>query len=407
MRILDLARKDLLQITRDPMAAFFLLLMPIIFTLMFGFTFGGFSGPAEEDTRLPVGLLDEDGSALADRLRTLLAASEVIRVEAGAGETRGALEEAVADQELAAAVIVPAGYDKALRAGETLPLTLIADLASDAGSTVRGEVETAALKVTSAAETARVATETYAALQGGTAVGESFFTGALEGALAAWETPPLATATTTASGVEGADTPAAGDNAFAHSSPGMMAMFAIAGLLTAAQVLVLERKSRSLQRLLTTAVSRVEILLGHYLAMFLLIFTQLLLLTLFAQLILRLDYLAAPLATLILLLSTSLFCASLGLLIGAVARTEEQAIIFSLVLMFVLAGVGGAWFPLELTPEAFRRIASLTPAAWIVEGLKDIAVRGLGLAAALPAAGALVTYTVGCFGLAVWRFRFE
>ena len=407
MRILDLARKDLLQVRRDPMAAFFLLLMPIIFTLMFGFTFGGFGGPAEGDPRLPVGFLDEDGGALAGRLRTLLASSEVMRVEAETGETRSSLEEAVADRELAAAIIVPAGYDQALRTGEALPLTLIADLASDAGSTVRGEVETAALKVASAAETARVATETYATVQGTASADDSFFTAALEAALAAWETPPLATVTTAASGVEGADSPAASDNAFAHSSPGLMAMFAIAGLLTAAQVLVLERKSCSLQRLLTVAVSRVEILVGHYLAMFLMIFTQLLLLILFAQLFLRLDYLAAPLATLILLLSTSLFCASLGLLIGAVARTEEQAIIFSLLLMFVLAGVGGAWFPLELTPEAFQRIAFLTPVAWIVEGLKDIAVRGLGLDAALASAAVLMAYAVGGLGLAVWRFRIE
>lgn len=407
MRILDLAGKDLLQIRRDPMAAFFLLLMPIIFTLMIGFAFGDFSGPAEDDLRLPVGFLDEDSSALADRLRNLLAASDVIRLEAEAGETRGALQEAVADQELTAALIVPEGYDEALRAGVALPLTLIADLANNAGSTVQGEVEAAALKVASAAETARIATETYATTLGGATAPDSYFADVLEETVAAWEAPPLTVASTTVSGAAGEDMPAASGNAFAHSSPGMMAQFAIAGLLTAAQVLVLERKSRSLQRLLTTAISRVEILLGHYLAMFLMIFTQLVLLVLFAQLFLRLNYLAAPLATLLLITATALFCASVGLLIGAVARSEEQAIIFSLLLMFILAGLGGAWFPLEFTPESFQRIGSLTPAAWIVEGLKDIAVRGLGLEAALTATGVLVAYALGCFVLAVWRFRFD
>ena len=39
--------------------------------------------------------------------------------------------------------------------------------------------------------------------------------------------------------------------------------------------------------------------------------------------------------------------AALGLLIGALARSEEQAIIFSLVPMFILAGLGGAWVPVE------------------------------------------------------------
>jgi len=32
-----------------------------------------------------------------------------------------------------------------------------------------------------------------------------------------------------------------------------------------------------------------------------------------------------------------------GLLIGTLAKTDEQAIIYSLVPMFVFAGIGGAW----------------------------------------------------------------
>ncbi len=72
-------------------------------------------------------------------------------------------------------------------------------------------------------------------------------------------------------------------SALAHTAPGMMLQFAIAGLLTAAQVIVAERKSRTLQRLLTTATSRVHIVLGHYLAIFILIFTQFIILILFAQ----------------------------------------------------------------------------------------------------------------------------
>ena len=67
----------------------------------------------------------------------------------------------------------------------------------------------------------------------------------------------------------------------ANTAPGMMLQFAIAGLLTAAQIIVVERKSYSLQRLLTTATRRIHILLGHYLAIFILIFSQFLLLILF------------------------------------------------------------------------------------------------------------------------------
>ena len=43
----------------------------------------------------------------------------------------------------------------------------------------------------------------------------------------------------------------------------MMLQFGLAGLISAAQVLVSERKSRCLQRLLTTPLQRYQILLGH------------------------------------------------------------------------------------------------------------------------------------------------
>ena len=42
-RILDLTFKDLLQLLRDRMTFLFLLIMPILFTLLFGFATGAFS----------------------------------------------------------------------------------------------------------------------------------------------------------------------------------------------------------------------------------------------------------------------------------------------------------------------------------------------------------------------------
>jgi len=49
--------------------------------------------------------------------------------------------------------------------------------------------------------------------------------------------------------------------------------------------------------------------------------------------------LSAPVATLLVALSAALCLAALGLLIGTMAKSEEQAIVLSLVPMFLL----GAW----------------------------------------------------------------
>jgi len=415
MRMLDLALNDLRQVLRDRKTAFFLLIMPLAFTVLFGFAFGGFDVGEPDDPRLPVGLLDQDGSALSRRLADLLSGSAVVRVEA-ATTTPQKLADRVGGNTLAAAVIVPAGYGAGLMQGQPAILTLIADTGGSAGATVQGEVEAVARRFAAAADTARISVQMLARgqPQAGEAAGpatgptarQAAFDRALAAALAAWQQPPVSIRATQTTAPQ-QEAPTQLPNAFAHSSPGMMVQFAVAGLMTAAAVLVAERRSRCLQRLLTTDISRPEILAGHFLAMFLLIFGQLLLLALFGQLLLRLNYLGAPLAALAVMTATALFAASMGLLIGSLARSQEQVIVFSLLPMFLLSGFGGAWMPLEFTPESFQRVARLTPLAWAMDGFQDIIVRGQGLAAVLPAVGALLAYTLVLMGLAVWRFRTE
>jgi ABC-2 type transport system permease protein len=93
----------------------------------------------------------------------------------------------------------------------------------------------------------------------------------------------------------------------------------------------------------------------------------------------------------------------LGLFIGVFAQSEEQAVTFSLIPMFVLSGLGGAWVPLEVTGPTFQAIGHLSPVAWAMDGFKNVLIRGLGLEAALLPAAALMGYAVLFFLLASWR----
>jgi ABC-2 type transport system permease protein len=136
-----------------------------------------------------------------------------------------------------------------------------------------------------------------------------------------------------------------------------------------------------------------------------LILMQFTLLIAFAQLALGVDYLRAPGASLILALVTAVCVASMGLLIGILARSEDQAVIFSLVPMFVLSGLGGAWVPLEFTGPTFQAIGHVSPIAWALDGFKNVLSRGLGVASVLTPSAALLGYAAFFFILAVWRFR--
>ncbi len=389
-RILDITIKDLRQIMRNRMTFLFLLIMPIAFTLLFGLAFGG-SGKAT-DARLPVGILNRDGGALSADLRSLLATSTVIRLDETPGRSEADLEALVSSGNLAAAVVVPAEYSQSVRDGSPLKLSFYADPSQTSTSTVESELLVVSNRLASAVRTASIAAKMTN--------GPAAFDPALAAALTAWQTPPIQISVTS-----GVSSKPQNQNimSLAHSSPGMMIQFAIASLLTCATVIVNERKTRSLQRLLTTATSRFQILFGHYLAIFTLIFIQFLILILFGQ-VLHVDYLRLPGATLLVAGVTAVCIAALGLLIGVIAKSEEQAVIFSLIPMFILSGLGGAWVPLEYTGSSFQTIGHISPVAWAMDGFKNIVARGLGFNSVLLPAAALLGYALLFFGLALWRF---
>ncbi len=390
-KIFDITAKDLRQILRNRMTFLFLLIMPAAFTILFGLAFGG-SGKTT-DTRLPVGILDIDGGSFSANLKSLLATSSVIRLDETAGRSETDLVKLVGSGKLAAAIVIPGGYGQALRDGNPLKLGFHADPAQPSTTTVEYEVLVASQRLGSAVRTANITanmTNDPAA-----------FEPALTAALAAWQNPPIQVSVT--SGVSA--TPQNQNiMSLAHSSPAMMLQFAIAGLLTAATVIVNERKTRSLQRLLTTSTSRIQILLGHYLAIFAMIFSEFVTMIIFGQ-VLKVDYLRLPLATLLVAVATAVCIAALGLLIGVLAKSEEQAVMFSLIPMFVLSGLGGAWVPLEFTGATFQAVGHISPVAWAMDGFKNIVARGLGFNSVLLPAAALLGYAVLFFGLALWRFR--
>ena len=403
MRILDLAVKDLSQILRDWKSALFLLVMPLLFTLFFGFVMGStLNAKPEEDTRLPVGMINHDEGSIATSLEKLVQDSEVIRPVPLDMEEAEQVNQMVADGDLAAAVVIPSGYTARLVADQPVVLEVIADKNQPAGQTASRALETVTGRLVGAVEVAHISLAAAEAQNRQIDLQQS-----LAEAIAAWEEPALTVAVEKATGNTTQDEMETVINGFAQSSPGMMVQFSIFGLITAAMVLVLERKSGTLQRLLSSPIRRAEVIAGHILAMFLVIFAQQLILVLVGQFAFGVDYFRQPVAILLMIIVLSLWAASLGLLISAISRKEDQVITLSLIAMFIFAAMGGAWFPLEVAGKAFAAIGHLLPTAWAMDGFQNILIRRLDFSSVLMPAGILLVYAAAFFGLAIWRFRFE
>jgi ABC-2 type transport system permease protein len=398
MRTLDLALKDLSQILRDWKSGLFLLVMPLLFTLFFGFVFGASSkSNAEVDPRLPVGVIDQDRGTLAADLKTLLENSEVVRPVLLDEEKAKQANTMITHGDLAAIVVIPAGYTEKLLANESVPLEVMIDQGQPASQTVSRALETVTGRLLGAVESAHISASI---------VKETNIPDSVAQAVAAWKKPALTVSVVKATGAatQNEQTPAGG---FAQASPGMMVQFSIFGLITSAMVLLLERKSGTLQRLLSSPIRKWEVIAGHVLAMFCIIFSQQLILLLIGQFVFGVDYLRQPVAILLMVIVLSLWAASLGLLISAISRKEDQVITLSLIAMFIFAAMGGAWFPLEVAGKAFATIGHVMPTAWAMDGFQNILARGLGFESVLLPVGVLFGYAFAFFGLAIWRFRFE
>jgi len=408
MRVLNLAFKDWMQIFRDWKSGIFLVAMPLLFTLFFGMVMGSaFSPGTAEDPRLPVGVINQDKSgSLSVQLEHLLASSKTVRpVELHEAEFTDASQE-IHDGKAAAVLHIPAGYSRSLLADQPLALEVIADRNTSAGQTAATAIETAVNRIRGAVESAHLSAEQYQNdvgfeseqerlryLEEGAALGAGY-----------WEQPPLSTRTELATGEAQVTNETGGLDGFAQASAGMIVQFAIFGLITSAMVLVMERNNMTLSRILTTPMTRAEVIAGHMLAMFVVVFLQESLLVLFGQWVFDIDYFREPAGVLLMMVALALWSASLGLLISSIAKGEEQVVTISMIAMFLFASLGGAWFPLEVAGETFSAIGHLLPTAWAMDGFQNLIVRGLSFQSILMPVGILSLYTLIFFGLAVWRF---
>lgn len=396
MRTIDLALKDLSQILRDKRALLFLVAMPIVFTLFMGFAYRSGGDNTPEDSRIQLGWVNQDpGGLLSQQLQGLLEDSDSIQL---VDLTPESAADAVRDGEVSGALMVPPGFSEQI-SGSARQLTLLADPASTEGLSLFQLLKAPVTHVMSSAEIARLSAET-AGKPGDESELESTFAKAAQ----AWAETDSASLIQTELAVAEEVEEWYGDNPYNQASPGILVQFAIFGLVTSGQILVQERKTRTLQRMRTTSLRPWQIVIGHLLAMFGVVFIQVALLVVFGQAALGVNYGSEPLAVLLISVALGLWIASVGLLIGVLAKDDSQVVLFSLMAMFVLSALGGTWFPLEASSGAFAAIGKLMPSAWAMTGYQNILIRGLGLSSAWLPVLVLLAYATGFFALAVWRF---
>jgi ABC-2 type transport system permease protein len=98
---------------------------------------------------------------------------------------------------------------------------------------------------------------------------------------------------------------------------------------------------------------------------------------------------------------------SIGLLVGAVSRTQQAATSIANLIILPMAFLGGAFIPLDFAPSWIQKVSYVMPLRYLVVGVQNVMARGLGPASALPAIAILLGFTAVLTGIAVRVFRWD
>ncbi len=186
---------------------------------------------------------------------------------------------------------------------------------------------------------------------------------------------------------------------------GYAVMFLLFALSNSSAAFFDEKNSGIFQRLLSSPVSRAQLLWSRFL--YGVLFGLLQLMTLFyaGHLLYGVDIFSQFGHLLIVCISVAAACTGFGMLLAAITRSAAAASSLATLLVITMSACGGAWFPVSLMPEFMQHLARYTLVYWAIEGFGGVLWAGDTLVQLLPILGVLLGTTAVVMTIAVWRFN--
>jgi len=110
----------------------------------------------------------------------------------------------------------------------------------------------------------------------------------------------------------------------------------------------------------------------------------------------------SPVGVALLVLAGVLAAIGVMALVATLAKTAEQAGSWQSIIAVVLGMLGGVFFPISQAPGILPKLSLLTPQAWFMRGLSDLA-GGDGWTVVLPAVLAMCVFAAVTGAIAAVR----
>jgi ABC-2 type transport system permease protein len=179
-------------------------------------------------------------------------------------------------------------------------------------------------------------------------------------------------------------------------APALLATLALFfGFLLTGISFLRERSQGTLERLMASPVSRLDIVLGYLLGFFIFALTQTLIIVLFTIYALNIDYKGDLWQIFVFQVIVLVSSINLGILISAFARNEFQMVQFIPLIILPQVFLCGLLWPVEQMSDPLQWIAKFLPLTYAVDGLREIMLKGKGLLDVGFDLGILVAFAVG------------
>jgi len=411
MRALSIAWKDTVHVYRDFAGLAMMFIAPLVLAAVLGAAFG--SGDNFSIAAAKTVVVDQDGgagagmpaagAALVAALQSpdvgdLLTVTETDSPEAA--------REAVDSGDAAVAVIIPPGLSGALTgaAPAKAEIEIYKDPALTVGPSIAEAVAQSVAQSLNGSRAAATAAAQLAVSQGLTDQAQIADVAAKTAAVVALEARADAQITLeqrnpVVAGAEKEKRP----NVASQVLVGMMLFFMLFGASVPARSVLDEHRNGTLSRLFTTPTRRGVILGGKFIAVFVVVLVQAIILILAGWLLFKADW-GEPGPVTVLLVCSALVAASLGLVTVSFAKTPGQAGAVSSAIFVFLGLVSGNFTGTIVTSGPFATIRRVSPIGWLMEGWSKVLYGGSWASIALPV---LVTlgFAVVLFAVSVFFFR--
>jgi ABC-2 type transport system permease protein len=413
MNAWHIAVKDLHILFRDRGIVIQLLVLPLIFILVFSGAIQAGAG-GQSDTRLPLTVVNEDTGSKAQTLLAGIEEAGGIRVVL---QERAIVEQQLDNSELPRALFIPPNFSADVDAGLQTTLRLVSRPDANAPRT-----EAMRLVIDGVARDMALETQILLSLQ---QMGEmmanipdAFAILAVEKGPAqarsqfeSSRTRPLVELVTTVP--QRSSTVEEQASAAQLAVPAFTVLFVFLTAQTTARSIYDEKKVGSFRRLLASPIPKVQLLAGKMLPNVIASLIQVAVIFSFGIFALpllgqpALNLGNAPLGVALVALLMALCSSGLGILIAALARTENQIGGLSAVLLWAMGLIGGSFIPVFFLERFLGPVMRVVPHYWANSAFTNLLVRGASLSEVLPQMLALLVFTAGFFAIGLWRFEFD